>query len=505
MNLKPYFLCSIPLVFLQHSIIILFVLIVTTEAVEEYTLFNVMREKFSTLIDKNGDVVHEWPSEYTVGYVAYMTQNGVIYRACSDPDGQMNGGGSAGIVQKVDWDGTVLWEYTYSTSDVRTHHDIEVMPNGNVLLIAWETKSAAEAIQAGRVSASRDLWMDHIIEVKQTGPKTGEIVWEWHFWDHLIQDVDDTKDNYGVVKDHPELLDINYGASSSSDWIHSNGIDYNEKLDQIVISSHTLDEFYVIDHSTTTEEAKGHSGGKRKKGGDILYRWGNPEAYGRGTSSSYTFDVLHDASWIPDGLNDGGKFMMFNNGTKSQASSIDIIDAPVDNDGNYTINATEAFGPAEPCWSYNKSGFYSNHLGSAERLPNGNTLICEATEGYFFEIDPQKNEVWNYSIGSMGQAPQCHRYTEDNVGIKEKISSEKAKTSLYNMPNPFSMSTKIFFDNPQKNARIQIFSLNGKELLNKNVKLNSFVWDATKQPAGVYVLKINVEGKRFSKFLNLIK
>jgi hypothetical protein len=354
---------------------------------------------------------------------------------------------------------------------------------------------------------SRDLYIDHIIEVKQTGAKTGEIVWEWHFWDHLIQDKDPSKDNYGVVKEHPELLDINYRASTSSDWIHSNGLGYNERLDQIVISSHELDEFYVIDHSTTTEEAKGHTGGNSGKGGDILYRWGNPEAYDRGTSSSYTFDVLHDGHWIPDGLPDGGKFMMFNNGTQSRASSIDIIDAPMDNEGNYVINATEALGPAEPCWSYKKSGFFSNHLGSAQRLPNGNTLICEATEGYFFEIDPQNNEVWNYNIsgGMMSQAPQCHRYTEDNVGIKEKISSKKAKTSLYNMPNPFRMSTKIFFNNPHKNARIQIFSLNGKELLSKNHKSDYFVWNAAKQPAGVYVLKIDVKGKIHSKFLNLVK
>ncbi len=478
---------------------------VTSTLAEEYTLYNGSRTTKSTLIDKNGDVVHEWPCDYTVGYVAYMTKNGVIYRPCSDPNGQLNGGASAGIFQKVDWDGTVLWEYKYSTSEVRTHHDIEVLPNGNVLCIAWKTKSAAEAIQAGRESASRDLWIDHIIEVKQTGATTGEIVWEWSFWDHLVQDNDQSKDNYGVVKDHPELLDINCGASSSSDWIHSNGLGYNEELDQIVISSHKLDEFYVIDHSTTTEEAKGHTGGKYGKGGDFLYRWGNPAAYGRGTSSSYTFDVLHDAHWIPYGLKDGGKFMMFNNGSKSQASSIDIIDPPIDNDGNYTIDATEAFGPAEPCWSYSKSGFYSNHLGSAQRLPNGNTLICEATEGYFFEIDSLKNEVWDYSIGGNTESPQCHRYSEENVEIMQNLSCEKVKTSLFNFPNPFSMSTKIFFDNPQKNARIQIFSLNGKELLSANIKTDSFTWDAAKQPAGVYVLKINVMGKIHSKFLNLVK
>ncbi len=89
------------------------------------------------------------------------------------------------------------------------------------------------------------------------------IVWEWYAWDHLIQDYNASKENYGVVGDHPELIDINYGISSSlSDWLHANSIDYNEKFDQILISVHNFNEIWVIDHSTTLEEAAGHTGGR---------------------------------------------------------------------------------------------------------------------------------------------------------------------------------------------------------------------------------------------------
>ncbi len=75
---------------------------------------------------------------------------------------------------------------------------------------------------------------DHIIEVQPTGPTSGTIVWEWHVWDHLIQDYDSSKANYGVVGDHPELVDINYVTSTQQDWMHTNSIDYNEKFDQIL-------------------------------------------------------------------------------------------------------------------------------------------------------------------------------------------------------------------------------------------------------------------------------
>ena len=58
--------------------------------------------------------------------------------------------------------------------------------------------------------------------------------------------------------------------------MHCNGLDYNSALDQIALSCRGMNEVYIIDHSTTTEEAVGHTGGNAGKGGDILYRWGNP-------------------------------------------------------------------------------------------------------------------------------------------------------------------------------------------------------------------------------------
>src|SRR5262249_18013735 len=136
---------------------------------------------------------------------------------------------------------------------------------------------------------------------------TGEVVWEWHLWDHLVQDFDKGKANFGDVAAHPELVNINFGEDElpavvaakdgkdkpkpdgddpaasrpprgDPDYTHFNGVAYNPDLDQIAVSVWKFSEFWVIDHGTTTAEAAGHKGGRQGKGGDLLYRWGNPRA-----------------------------------------------------------------------------------------------------------------------------------------------------------------------------------------------------------------------------------
>ena len=281
---------------------------------------------------------------------------------------------------------------------------------------AWEVKTAAQAAAAGRRNA-REMWPDHIIEVEPVGASGGNIVWEWHAWDHLIQDYDSTKANYGVVGDHPELIDINLGFSmgpGGGDWLHINGIGYNPELDQIVISSHQLDEFYVIDHSTTTAQAAGHTGGNSGKGGDILYRWGNPANY-RAPGSRY-FDVVHCSIWIPDSLPGGGNIMAFNNGEGRRYSEIVEITPPIDSSGSYIYIPGAAYGPSAPAWTYSAgTSFYSQHLGSCQRLPNGNTLISESTSGYLFEVDSSGNMLWNHNYSR--QVAKSYRYARDYPGV----------------------------------------------------------------------------------------
>ena len=154
--------------------------------------------------------------------------------------------------------------------------------------------------------------------------------------------------------DHPELADINI-IGGNRDWLHTNSIDYNPALDQIVVSLAHAGEIWVIDHSTTTAEAAGHTGGNSGKGGDLLYRWGNPANYDRGLPADRRLFSQHDARWIEPGLVGAGNIMFFNNGggrPEGQFSTVDEIAPPVDASGNYTLAAGSAFGPSELAWSY---------------------------------------------------------------------------------------------------------------------------------------------------------
>ena len=181
----------------------------------------------------------------------------------------------------------------------------------------------------------------------------------------MVQEFDPSKLNYGVVANNPQLLDINfYAGNGKKDWLHCNSIDYNEELDQIVIGSRTLSELYIIDHSTTTAEAATNSGGNSGKGGDILYRWGNPVAYNSGTTSDQQLFGQHNVHWIDKNYKDGGKLILFNNGEGRGFSSIDILNPPTDGNGDYFL-ATNTFGPSSVEWTYtdpNPTNFYASYI-----------------------------------------------------------------------------------------------------------------------------------------------
>jgi hypothetical protein len=371
-----------------------------------HILYTPMASEITYLIDSNGNVKHTWSSSYLPSLIVRWLGNGEILRTIRVGAGPGGGGGG---IQKVEWDGTVVWDFRYNTNGVLSHHDIKPLPNGNVLMIAWETKTRDEAIAAGRnpnFIFGGSFMPDHIIEVKPTGSSSGEIVWEWHVWDHLIQDYDSSKANYGVVGEHPELVDINFGTVSSGltqDWLHTNSIDYNEEFDQILISVHNFNEIWVIDHSTTTTEASGHTGGNNGKGGDLLYRWGNPHAYRAGTNSNQQLFSQHDATWIEPGFPGEGNILIFNNGAErpdGNYSSVDEIVPPVDNTGHYYLESGSFYGPENPTWSYTANppgSFYASSISGAQRLADGNTLICDGPAGRFFEVTSSGETVWQYT------------------------------------------------------------------------------------------------------------
>jgi hypothetical protein len=372
----------------------------------DYTLYSVMGSTTTQLMDTNGTVVKTWTHSSTAksGYSCYLMPGGYLWRSVAKTGNSFTGGPINGQVQKVAWDGTLLWDYVYSTTDYCTHHDICPLPNGNVLLIAYDRISAANVSAAG-CKYSGEVWSEKVVEIKPTGATTGDVVWEWKVWDHIVQNADASKPNYqSSLVNHPELLNVNY--KTSKDWIHMNGVDYNPILDQISVSSHNLNEWYLIDHSTTKAEAASHKGGNSGKGGDFLYRWGNPAAYE--ASGTAVLNVTHDAHWIPEGVPNAGRLVGFNNkGVSSSKSSVDQIVTPV-NGYNYDITLGSAFAPST--YDRHACNGYTSNAGCSEQLPNGNMMVCIALSGTVYEIDPKGTSIWTKTVA--GSIQQAHRYSK---------------------------------------------------------------------------------------------
>ena len=378
----------------------------TPMATPGYTLLAPTSSRKTFLINLDGKIVHTWEAEAKPGNSAYLLDNGDLLR-CSrieETYGFLTQGGVGGRIQRFDWDGNVLWDYYYADQLKMHHHDICLMPNGNILLIAWERKTREQALAAGRAPEfleGDELWPESIVEVKPTGKSGGEIVWMWKLWDHLIQDQSDKLPNFGDPRDNPELVDINCCSHKRADWIHMNSVQYNEKLDQILVSCNWLSEIWIIDHSTTTEEAAGHTGGQCGRGGDLLYRWGNPQTYLRHEFAHLRhFWGQHDARWVPDNHPGEGNILVFSNGSlgkKRRFSSVDEIEPPLLSDGTYAYRHGEPFEPQRPVWSFaDPKRMFSGRISGSQRLPNGHTLICSGMQGLVVEVTAEGKAVWAF-------------------------------------------------------------------------------------------------------------
>ena len=487
-----------------------------------------------------GYVVNTWSSNHLPGQTAYLLSNGDLLRTARIP-GSFTGGGLGGKIEIYTWEGNLKWSRTFATDSYHQHHVAYPMPNGNILTILWQKYTKEQAIQKGfnpEKITNQGIWSDKIIEFKPLINNELEIVWEWDFWDHTIQDIDPAKSDFGVVADHPELLDVNFyedPGANVAEWLHVNSIDYHPELDQILISSKYHNEIYIIDHSTTTLEAKGHVGGKYGKGGDFLYRWGNPRSYRRGTQGDHWLYGQHDVQWVKKGNPGENNILLFNNGSNRKDelySTVEEIIPPITPTGNYLSEINVPYQPKLPSWIYQsnpKSDFYSSRISGVQRLRNGNTLICEGNRGNFFEVNQMNTIVWKYinpinNFGSniQGSFPintdvfKAVRYSKDFSGFDnknmtgtspleintisydcDKISTSEDESiqniSIY--PNP---TNDIIFIRGLNDDTFHyiIRDLTGKKVQENNLNNNSININAL--PPSLYAIQINFQNKNKS-------
>ncbi|HEY5916889.1 MAG TPA: aryl-sulfate sulfotransferase [Chryseolinea sp.] len=502
-------------------------------ATDGLMLFAPLMSKTTYLIDDCGRVINTWQSEFQPGNTVYLLPNGNLFRTNRLANATITGGGGGGGMEILTWNSVKLWSYTINSETQRQHHDAVILPNGNIVTIIWELKSEQEALTEGRNPAQladKVVWSERIVELKPIFPDGAQIVWEWSLWDHLIQDFDQTKENYGVVEDHPELVNLNYTQTptGTNDWVHANSIDYNPDLDQIVLSSPFLNEFWIIDHSTTTAEAASHSGGDRGKGGDLLYRWGNPQAYKRGSAADRKLFGQHHVHWIAEGLPSEGSIMVFNNQHGENHSTVDIINPSKDDQGEYTLEDGK-FGPVDQDHVYEATppeSLNSPIMSSAEMLPNGNLLICSSIQGQIFEVNTAEEIVWEYKspvttngiVGRDLPADQpfisdrnfrAIKYPRDFVGFTGKdlspgepiegepwpecaipLAVEDNLKAMEMYPNP--AEDKLYIKHPNGSAHLSVKLLTAQGIEIKSATgVGEIVLDISNVASGVLIAVVN--------------
>jgi len=381
-----------------------------SKAYDGYNLLYPHNQPNVYLLDNCGEVVHVWEDEdnWRPGNTAYIMPNGNLIKAKRDASATGGSpiwaGGGGAIIEVKDWDNNLIASFERNDEFERLHHDFAVTEDNTILMIVWELRTIEECVQAGRDTSTLSqgkMWPDKIVE---WDPESDDIIWEWHTWDHLVQDFDETKDNYGVVAESPQKINVNYDTNNGHpDWMHTNAIDYQEMNDLIVISVPTFSEAWVIDHSTTTAQAAGSVGGFGGRGGDLLYRWGNPQTYNQGDALDQKLFYPHDIHFIDDFLTGAnphfGKMAAFNNRVGANYSSANIWNTMFDMYKFQFPFDGDTFGPDAfdvSLFHPDTTALYSTGLSSIQVLSNGNFLICSGRFGYSFELTPNNEIVWEY-------------------------------------------------------------------------------------------------------------
>ena len=500
-----------------------------------YVFFSPDSYSDAYLVDNCGFLVNTWDRGNRPGLSGYLTESGLMLRTNKVNGPQYSQASTGGNLELVDWNNNTVWSSDFNQFEFIQHHDAKLMPNGNIIYIGWERISPEKQLEYGRRQSDISipyLWGEFVQEVKPIENSDYEVVWEWHLQDHFVQDATASASTFGIVKNEIGKVDINYlgpGAWDDDDWWHCNALDYNQELDHILVNSRNNNELWIIDHSTTTQEAQGSNGGSSGKGGELLFRWGNPQAYDSGNSSNLRMYGSHGHYWIPEGLPNAGKIMYFNNGDdrpQGYYSTVEMLQ-PVFENGQYAFDGNKRFFPLEPEVVYkapNPFDFKSTYLSNAQQLTNGHVFINEGGNGRLFEIDNNDKIVWQYTNPVNYNGPnvqgnfmfgnsifRAYKYPPDYPAFEGRDLSPgdliegdsefnkctgvdtKDIKSIEGLSIKYDLNSSILtIDNEMgENLSLQIFSIDGKNVLNRKVSAIKSEENLDHLTQGIFVIVIS--------------
>lgn len=502
-----------------------------------YNLYYPLNQPTAYLVDNCGRTINTWTDDgFVPGSSVYLLPNGNLLKTASlagNSPSDIIAGGQGDYVMMKDWDNNLIWEYNIGDTNERMHHDISLLPSGNVLILVWQKFDSIACVLHGRDPAKindGEIWTETI---KEYNPNTQTIDWEWRAWDHLVQDFDPSRSYFGDPAVEIGKIDFNYNDDNyresyddgnyADNWLNANSVDYNSLLDQVLISVPGFGEFWIIDHSTTSVEAAGTAG-------DLIYRWGNPEAYRAGDSLDQKTFFQHDVHWadldLPNSHPDWGKIALFNNQVEEDASHVHLLIPTFDlGAGVYTMNTDGTYAPEDFDYTYmaNPSiDIISKLLSSFQILPNGNKLICAGTQGYTRELNEQDEIVWEYEIplsfgmpvGQGGSAVvnlnfRMNRYGVDYLQGIEPVVGDYVEldpdTTLCHQqtvdieefqfvnlidvyPNPAEDVLFLSFENTDQH-HIEIYDLNGAVIDAFTSTSLNYTLDISEYNSGLYFMK----------------
>jgi len=348
---------------------------ILSKAFNGYTLFAPTKGSGVWLIDMRGRFVHRWDMGLEPALYGKLLPNGHLLYAGKLPDAPLpDFGGMGGKLIEVDWNGNTVWEY----EDRYMHHDFYRLPNGNTMVPRWVATpdDITAKVRGGVPGTEREkvMWADAFREITPEG----KVVWEWLGYEHLDPEAD-------------AICPLCYRA----EWTHANSC-FVLPDGNVLTALLTLNEIVIID----------------KASGDFKWRWGKAE-----------LAHPHDPNML-----ENGNILVFDNGSHRPSS-------PGIPYGMIGFSRVLEVNPKNDkiVWEFRDESplhFYASNISGCQRLPNGNTLICEGTTGRFFEVTPDKELVWEYIspfyydtkppslLGLTNAVFRAYRYAPDYPGLK---------------------------------------------------------------------------------------
>lgn len=357
-------------------------------AFEGYTFFCSVRGHHASVLDMQGQIVHQWHHDEGIQHIKLLDSGNLLIQTLppDEAEGREKIGGSAGALIELTPEGETVWEHR----DTSQHHDYVRLANGNTVYLAWEPlpSDVREHIQGGHHHEDDPeiMWGDVVREIDPNGT----VVKEWLSWEHLDFD-----------------LDVICPLESHKEWTHANSIEVLDNGDWL-ISFRLTSTVVIVDAAT----------------GEIKWRWGpNTDFPDHDMKFGPTaMSHQHNAQLLPN-----GNLMVFDNGCHRLRgpnwSRVVEID-PQTFEFKWTYSAPTILA------------FYSFMVSGCQRLPNGNTLICEGATGRLFEVNKAREVVWEYIspwtiTSNFGPTPavfRCYRFGKDDSRLERyNFSADRYK------------------------------------------------------------------------------